>query len=80
MASVAACPSRERVVASGAADRAVKIWDTRKRECLFTYEGHSGGVAAVAWAPEGSGAGLRLASVSDVGGVMLHSAASAGLT
>ena len=82
VASVAACPSRAGLVASGAADRAVKVWDTRKRECLHSFEGHAGCVTGVAWAPEGSAGAaagsVRLASVSDAGGLALHTVVAAG--
>ncbi len=66
--SVAAAPAAPGVLASAGADKAVKVWDARKRECLHTFEGATGTVWAVAWAPSGT----KLASVSESGGLMLH--------
>lgn len=69
--SVSAAPDKH-IIASGSADKTVKLWDVRKRECLHTYEGHSDKVWGCAW----NAAGTRLISVSEAGILGLHSVAS----
>jgi WD40 repeat protein len=69
--SVAAAPDRH-MVATGGADRTVKLWDTRKRECAHTYEGHPDRVWGVRW----DGAGRAIASVSEGGTLGVHKTAA----
>jgi len=42
------------VVASGSADKTVRLWDPRSGRALATLEGHTDGVTAVAFAPDGA--------------------------
>ena len=42
-----------RRIATGGADRLVKIWEPDKGSELFTLKGHSGNVWSVAWSPDG---------------------------
>ncbi|KAJ5605698.1 hypothetical protein N7510_008479 [Penicillium lagena] len=48
------------MIASGGADRTVKVWDTLTGKLLFNFEGHLAGVSAIAWNPDNT-----LASGSD---------------
>jgi WD40 repeat protein len=57
--SVAFSPDSARL-ASGSADRTVKIWDASSGKCLQTLEGHSDWVCSVAFSPDSA----RLASGS----------------
>jgi len=68
---VAPAPDKH-VIASCSADRTVKLWDVRKRECVHTYEGHAEKVWACGWNPSGT----RVMSVSEAGTLGLHSVAS----
>ena len=40
-------------IASGSADKAVKLWDVTSGECVQTLEGHSRGVNNVSFSPDG---------------------------
>lgn len=31
----------------------MKIWDVRRKGCIHTYKGHTGGVGRVAFSPDG---------------------------
>src|SRR5204862_2879593 len=39
-------------IASGGADRIIRLWDAQTGRCLRTLTGHSGGVFDVAFSPE----------------------------
>ena len=41
------------LLASGSADKKIKLWDARDVDAIRTLEGHSAGVTSVAWAPDG---------------------------
>lgn len=64
-----AAPADKFIVASGSADKTVRVWDVRKRECLHTYETGLDKIWSVAWSPSGT----RLASVSEAGVLGVHS-------
>ncbi|KAJ5101029.1 hypothetical protein N7456_007081 [Penicillium angulare] len=57
--SIAWSPDRSRL-ASGSADKTVRIWDPATGQSVYTLEGHSRSVNSIAWSPDGS----RLASGS----------------
>ena len=40
-------------IASGSADKTVRVWDLGTGKCLMTLEGHSSPVLAVCWSPDG---------------------------
>jgi WD40 repeat protein len=48
-------------VASGSADRSLRVWDVQSGECLGDMRGHRGGLFACAFSPDGS----RLITASD---------------
>ncbi|KZT74698.1 WD40 repeat-like protein [Daedalea quercina L-15889] len=48
-------------LASAAADKSVKLWNTETGEILKTLEGHTEGISDIAWSPDGE----FLASASD---------------
>jgi WD repeat-containing protein 61 len=60
--SVCASPDKH-ILASGSADKTLKLWDVRKRECMHTLEGSSDKIWAVAFDP----AGTRLAAATEAG-------------
>jgi len=64
--SVAASPATHHI-ASASADRSVRVWDARKRECVHSFEGHGERVWSVSWNP----AGTRLATATDAGALGL---------
>ena len=72
--SVAFSPDEARV-ASGAADKTVRLWDGRTGQELPRLEGHIDDVTSVAFSPDGA----RVASVSSVGTLLLHSAGTGDL-
>ncbi|KAJ5179816.1 WD repeat protein [Penicillium capsulatum] len=41
------------MIASGGADAAVKVWDTRTGRLVYTFEGHLAGISTLAWSPDG---------------------------
>ena len=57
--SVAWSPDGKRI-ASGSADKAVRVWDASSGHTLLTYRRHLDVVNSVAWSPDGK----RLASAS----------------
>ncbi len=64
-------------VLSGSADKSVRVWDARRRECAHVFEGHAGTVWALAALPGMGGAGetpgaRRVASVSEAGTLAMH--------
>lgn len=58
-------------VATGSSDKTVKLWDTRRRECVSTVGGHGDQVWGVAFNRDGS----RLATAGSDG--MLQTVSSA---
>ena len=51
-----------RLLATGADDRTVKLWDVQARTLLHTFEGHADSVWSVAFSPDGR---LLLATEAD---------------
>ncbi|RHZ52547.1 hypothetical protein CDV55_104038 [Aspergillus turcosus] len=49
------------MIASGGADGAVKVWDTRSGKLIHTFEGHLAGISTISWSPDGA----TIASGSD---------------
>jgi WD40 repeat protein len=41
------------LLASGAPDGTVRLWQTSSRQCLVVFEGHTGGVWSVALSADG---------------------------
>ena len=39
--------------ASGSLDTNLKIWDIRRKNCIHTYKGHTRGVNAIRFTPDG---------------------------
>jgi WD40 repeat protein len=55
IAALAAAPDRP-ILASGGADRTVRVWDARRRDALATLEAtHPERITALAWAPAAAG-------------------------
>jgi WD40 repeat protein len=71
VSSVAYSPDSQRL-ASGSADKTIKIWDAASGQCLQTLQGHSGSVWSVAFSPDGQ----RLASGSADKTIKIWDAAS----
>lgn len=64
---------KSHILFSSSADKTVKIWDTRKRGCLHTFEGHVGTVWGVDYiVADTKKGGNRLASVSEMGTLIVH--------
>ena len=40
-------------VASGGADKSIRIWDTEKAQQLAALEGHQGAISCIAYSPGG---------------------------
>jgi WD repeat-containing protein 61 len=55
-------------IATGSSDKLVKIWDTRSKEAVHTFEAHSDQVWSVAFNPDGT----KLASVGDDARLQLY--------
>jgi COMPASS component SWD3 len=49
------------MIATGGADGAVKVWDTRSGKLIHTFEGHLAGISTISWSPDGA----TIASGSD---------------
>ncbi|EAW06538.1 WD40 repeat domain-containing protein [Aspergillus clavatus NRRL 1] len=49
------------MIASGGADGAVKVWDSRSGKLIHTFEGHLAGISTISWGPDGT----TIASGSD---------------
>ncbi len=56
-------------LASGSADTNLKLWDTRRKGCIFTYKGHSQRVNSLKFSPDGQ----WIASAGDEGSVKVRS-------
>ncbi|MEO0854838.1 MAG: pentapeptide repeat-containing protein, partial [Cyanobacteria bacterium J06648_11] len=58
-------------LASGSADRTIRLWDTNTGECLQVFEGHQNWVMSVAFSPDGtqlaSGSADRSVRLWDIG-------------
>ena len=64
---------KENILFSSSADKTVKIWDTRKRSCIHTFEGHIGTVWGVDYSIANTHeGGYRLASVSEAGNLLVN--------
>ena len=73
VSSIAACSTRPGYVASGGADRSVKLWDIRRPVALQSFDVHNSTVTALSWAPEKCVSGPnRLVSVSETGYLSIH--------
>ena len=55
------------LLASGSADRTVRVWDSQSAQPLAVLEEHTGGVRSVAWSPDGT----RIASASEDGTIRI---------
>jgi WD40 repeat protein len=62
-------------IASGGADKSIKLWDAASGRLLRTFDGHSDTVGSVAFSPDGT----RIASGSDDHTIRLWDAASGNL-
>ena len=40
-------------LASGSADKNLKLWDIRRKGCIFTYKGHANRVNSLRFSPDG---------------------------
>ena len=61
-------------IASGSADKSVKVWDAATGEAVLTLEGHSGRVTSVCFSADGT----RIASGSADKSVKVWDAATDG--
>lgn len=41
------------LLASGSLDTAIKLWDIRRKGCIFTYKGHNRMVNSLKFSPDG---------------------------
>lgn len=41
------------LLASGSLDTAIKLWDIRRKGCIFTYKGHNKTVNSLKFSPDG---------------------------
>lgn len=41
------------LLASGSLDTAIKLWDIRRKGCIFTYKGHNRTVNSLKFSPDG---------------------------
>ena len=63
-------------IATGSADRTVRVWDVASGECVRIFVGHSGGVRALAMSPDGK----SVASAAEDGGVLVWDLGTARAT
>lgn len=63
-------------LASGSADTNLKLWDIRRKGCIFTYKGHSKAVNTLKFSPDGQ----WIASAGEEGAVKVRRGTSRSRT